>query len=476
MLIEVLILYGSVSRTSLTLREYQCKLVAVFLHYLSISLFFWLFVNAVHFYRMLTELRDINHGPMKFYHIIGYAIPAFFVSIAVGLRIEQFGNHLFCWLSTNEPIIWSMFGPISFTSIATFTLFLLALSKSLPVKEDPNGADLLKNHMVINIIKTPLIGVHWLISIYVVNESFLVDWALFYPLMTVVKSVGLFVLLCLVDKHIRYNMYVSWLRFRGKEVPFLEDVVDYPSNQWMHYIGTENGTLAKNGPYGAYADHQVSTPGFQDPYGDMFQPKVAGFSTASTTSRSSITGTSSSVYHHHHHRVVVVKDSPNDYVRGGPGVSRRESKHRRRNKKSHHKHHHHKHHHRDHHHHHHRSHRNHAGEEHHQSGSVHYERRRVPDSNVNLSRDCDNPYLASSHSSDGDDVSIVPKNIPARDNQTVSNTSAQLNSSSNTVEQKQTVPMELAGSSKTQAENKSTQGDMKQETVKEPETTNKLRE
>lgn len=471
MLIESLILYGYISRTSLSQREYQCKLVAVFLHYFSISLFLWLFVNAVHFYRMLTELRDINHGPMKFYHIMGYAIPAFFVSIAVGLRIEQFGNHLFCWLSTHEPIIWSMFGPIGVTSMATFGLFILALCKSLPVKEDPNGAELLKNHMVINIIKTPLIGVYWLISVYMVNEAFYPDWIYFYPLITILKSIALFGLLCLVDKHIRYNMYVSWLRFRGKEVPFLEDSRNYPSNQWMLSIGAESGSMNNTNKlypqYGPYSAHQVTTPGFQSPYGDMYQPDILGFSTASTTSRSSITGTSSSAYYQHQHRSN--KQDLGNYGRSGrTGVN---NKHRRRSKKSsHHKHHHHKHHHKEHHHHHHRSHRHHN--EDHYTQSAHYERRRQADLNQNQQQQNDtNNYLASSHSSDNDDASIIPKTT--KDYQAMSSMSSKVNSEGNMFEKNQTVPMEVAGPS-TVAQSHTDISTNKQETkvVNDPDQAN----
>lgn len=425
-MIELLILFNLLARGSLSQRENQCKLVAIFLHHFSISLFFWLFVNAVHFYRMLTELRDINHGPMKFYHVIGYAIPAFFVSIAVGLRIEQFGKSgMFCWLSPFEPIIWSMFGPIGLISFFTLVLFLMALCKTLPDKEDPSGAELLKNHMVINIIKTPLISVYWLVMVYVVNEAFYIDWEYFFPILTVLKSVALLMLLCVVDKHIRYNLYVSWLRFRGENIPFMEDSPDYAANRWMPSIEE----VDKNYTYGGFTG-QVMTPGFQNSNGDIYQPEIIAFSAASTTSRSTTSETSSSAYQHRR-----IKDS------GGYGRTGR-SKHRRRSKRTHHKHHHHKHHHRDRHHHHHRSHR------HHDDKCEHYDRRHYEDSHVSHSS---RNYLASSHSSDDDDVSVMPKKIYSSGNlEVVTNdgrTQAPESSNFESQDDRQTVPMELAASS-----------------------------
>jgi cadherin EGF LAG seven-pass G-type receptor 1 len=401
-IIEILILYSTLSKGSLNQHEYQCKLVAIFLHYFSISLFFWLLVNAIHFYRMLTELRDINHGPMKFYHVLGYAVPAFFVSIAVGLRVEQFGNYLFCWLSIHEPIIWSMFGPISLVSMLTVILFKFALCKSLPLnkiidnQEDQNGVDLIKTHMLINSIKTPLIGIYWLIAVYSVNES-LVDYVYVFPLAILIKSVLLFVLFCLVDKYIRYNLYVSWLRFKGEKVPYVDDsMITYGhyglggagttrandgSQQWMISMMNSMGQDGVNGPYGADLDgldmknqagqvlypsqqhqhQQLLTPGFQSSCTDIFRPELLdGLSAASTTSRSSATGTSSSApYREYRRGTAHRRANDNEFDDDELDSYGRTRRHRRRHgtgKKSHRKHHHHggRHHHHHHHHHHHR--------------------------------------------------------------------------------------------------------------------------
>jgi cadherin EGF LAG seven-pass G-type receptor 1 len=73
--------------------DLPCKLVAIGLHYLWLASFFWMLVDALHLYRMLTEMRDINHGPMRFYYSMGYVVPAVVVSLAVGVRAHQYGNY-----------------------------------------------------------------------------------------------------------------------------------------------------------------------------------------------------------------------------------------------------------------------------------------------------------------------------------------------------------------------------------------------
>ena len=72
--------------------QFACKMTAMSLHYLWLSAFAWALVDSVHLYRMLTEMRDINHGPMRFYYTLGYGLPAIIVGLAVGVRADQYGN------------------------------------------------------------------------------------------------------------------------------------------------------------------------------------------------------------------------------------------------------------------------------------------------------------------------------------------------------------------------------------------------
>ena len=49
-----------------------CSMIAITLHYFYVCSFAWMFVESLHIYRRITDIRDVNHGPMKFYHVIGY--------------------------------------------------------------------------------------------------------------------------------------------------------------------------------------------------------------------------------------------------------------------------------------------------------------------------------------------------------------------------------------------------------------------
>lgn len=66
----------------------------MWLHYFWLATFCWSLVDMLHLYRMLTEMRDINHGPMCIYYGLGYASPAIITGLSVGVRAHQYGNNI----------------------------------------------------------------------------------------------------------------------------------------------------------------------------------------------------------------------------------------------------------------------------------------------------------------------------------------------------------------------------------------------
>uniref|UniRef100_A0A8C7GMU1 Cadherin EGF LAG seven-pass G-type receptor 1 n=1 Tax=Oncorhynchus kisutch TaxID=8019 RepID=A0A8C7GMU1_ONCKI len=107
---------------------FVCTVIAILLHYFYMCTFAWMFVEGLHIYRMLTEVRNINHGHMRFYYAMGWGIPAIITGLAVGLDPQGYGNPDFCWLSVHDTLIWSFAGPISV--VVNIVIFVLAAKAS----------------------------------------------------------------------------------------------------------------------------------------------------------------------------------------------------------------------------------------------------------------------------------------------------------------------------------------------------------
>ncbi|KAM6985970.1 cadherin EGF LAG seven-pass G-type receptor 1 [Aplochiton taeniatus] len=109
---------------------FVCTVIAILLHYFYMCTFAWMFVEGLHIYRMLTEVRNINHGHMRFYYAMGWGIPAIITGLAVGLDPQGYGNQDFCWLSVHDTLIWSFAGPISVVVLVNIVIFVLAAKAS----------------------------------------------------------------------------------------------------------------------------------------------------------------------------------------------------------------------------------------------------------------------------------------------------------------------------------------------------------
>lgn len=62
--------------------QFACTVIAILLHFLYLCTFSWALLEALHLYRALTEVRDVNAGPMRFYYMLGWGVPAFITGTA----------------------------------------------------------------------------------------------------------------------------------------------------------------------------------------------------------------------------------------------------------------------------------------------------------------------------------------------------------------------------------------------------------
>uniref|UniRef100_A0AAQ6AC63 Cadherin EGF LAG seven-pass G-type receptor 1a n=1 Tax=Amphiprion ocellaris TaxID=80972 RepID=A0AAQ6AC63_AMPOC len=155
---------------------FVCTVIAILLHYFYMCTFAWMFVEGLHIYRMLTELRNINHGHMRFYYAMGWGIPAIITGLAVGLDPQGYGNPDFCWLSVHDTLIWSFIGPIF---VVNFVIFILAAKASCGRRQkavEKSGAiPALRMAFVLLL----LIGATWLLGLWAVNSDVMIFHYLF---------------------------------------------------------------------------------------------------------------------------------------------------------------------------------------------------------------------------------------------------------------------------------------------------------
>ncbi|KAM6398895.1 cadherin EGF LAG seven-pass G-type receptor 2 [Rhynochetos jubatus] len=187
-----------------------CTVVAILLQFLYMSAVGWALLEGLHLYRRRSEPRHVDRGPMRFYHVLGWGLPAFITGLAVGLDPEGYGNPDFCWLSIHDSLVWSLAGPIA--CAVAVSIFFLALAAratcTTPRGFEKKGT---ASGLQTAVVLLALPSLAWLLALLSVNS----DALLFHYLFAVSNCLQgpLIFLFCVVlSKEVRRSLRLSCAR------------------------------------------------------------------------------------------------------------------------------------------------------------------------------------------------------------------------------------------------------------------------
>ena len=251
--------------------DFACRAMAILLHYFWLAFFAWLLVDALHLQRMLTEMRDINHGNMKFYVAMGFGIPAVIVGLSVGVRGHQYGNLHFCWLSLYDQTnsVYSMVGPICLSLLVQVCIIFFAICAAFTLKAQIEDFGNLRGLLLLNIGLLPLATGTWTAAFFLSNED--LSWlSIVYSVATLATSVYLLLGYVAFNGRVRNGLRNRYLVCLGRKVPYGES---------LHAGGSSTGGGGGAGTISRSAlAYRTSVKSASN--------RNIGISTASTTSRS----------------------------------------------------------------------------------------------------------------------------------------------------------------------------------------------
>ncbi|XP_071387636.1 cadherin EGF LAG seven-pass G-type receptor 1-like, partial [Centroberyx affinis] len=198
---ELVFLFG-INRTE---NAFVCTLAAILLHYSYMCTFAWMLVESLHIYRMLTEIRNINHGHMRFYYAIGWGVPAVITGLAVGLDPQGYGNSDFCWLSVHDTLIWSIAGPIAVVVMVNIAIFFLAARASCGQTHwtfEKSGAI---SALRLAFLLLLLLSATWLLGLMAVNSD-IISFHYLFAVFSCLQGVCIFFFHCVFNKEVRTNL------------------------------------------------------------------------------------------------------------------------------------------------------------------------------------------------------------------------------------------------------------------------------
>ncbi|XP_065432186.1 adhesion G protein-coupled receptor E3-like isoform X2 [Chrysemys picta bellii] len=196
-----------------------CAVIAGLLHYLFLACFSWMFLEGLHLFLTVRNLKVVNYTSAsrfkkRFMYPFGYGFPALVVAISAAVNADGYGTSKHCWLSLDKGFRWSFLGPVCAIILINITFFALTLW-ILRNRLSSLNADVstLRDHRLLTfkaIAQLFILGCTWSLGLLQVGPAATVMAYLF----TIVNSLqGAFIFLvhCLLNRQVREE-YRRWIK------------------------------------------------------------------------------------------------------------------------------------------------------------------------------------------------------------------------------------------------------------------------
>ncbi|KAL7852231.1 hypothetical protein SRHO_G00180160 [Serrasalmus rhombeus] len=197
--------------------QLACKVVAGVLHFLFLSAFVWMFIDAALlfiFVRNLTKIRTNQREVLgwKCFTMIGYLIPLIIVGISAGIVPDGYGSKQ-CWLKMNKDFFWSFLGPVCcilglnlilFVTIFINVTFALRNLNSEILQRKNTLADkkVIQSVMLKTMAQFFILGCPWILGLFTCNNEVL---EIIFLLLNSQQGTFMFLTHCVLNKEVSHH-------------------------------------------------------------------------------------------------------------------------------------------------------------------------------------------------------------------------------------------------------------------------------
>ncbi|XP_013890224.1 CD97 antigen [Austrofundulus limnaeus] len=197
-----LVFLVGVSRTE---PEGGCRFVAGMLHFFFLGVMAWMLLEGVQLYRMVVLVFNATIRPLYLY-VFGYGVPLTIVILSATIRPKGYGTKQHCWLSLEDGLIWSFFGPVCIIIVLNVFFFTVTVWK-LAQKFSSLNPDLSKLHKiraftVTAIAQMCILGLMWVFGAFLFNKD-MIAVAYIFTILNSLQGALVFIMHCLLSKQVR---------------------------------------------------------------------------------------------------------------------------------------------------------------------------------------------------------------------------------------------------------------------------------
>ncbi|XP_028824718.1 adhesion G protein-coupled receptor E2-like [Denticeps clupeoides] len=198
-----------------------CQVLAGVLHFLFLSCFVWMVVEAAQLFMLVRKLKQVKANERAGPHwaclsAIGYGVALLVVAVSGGLRPNGYGSDQ-CWLKTDGGLIWSFLGPVCFILASNLLLFIAILvSLHSTLRETQSDVSKVKYTRVLVfkiMVQFIILGCPWILGFF--TESSLVLEVIFL-ILTSQQGTFIFLVHCVLNDEVQRQYKAWWANIRPR--------------------------------------------------------------------------------------------------------------------------------------------------------------------------------------------------------------------------------------------------------------------
>ncbi|XP_068077043.2 adhesion G protein-coupled receptor L4-like isoform X2 [Danio rerio] len=193
-------------------QQVLCVVIAGLLHFLFLSAFVWMFIEAVLLFICVQNLSRISSKKKEvlssgFLCVIGYVVAMVVVCVSIGLFPEGYGSEQ-CWMKTDKGFIWSFLGPVCVILALNLILFICICIGLKSALSKLNAEVSQMKQTKVMVFKTlgqfVVLGCPWILGFFSNSSEVL---HIFYLVLNSQQGTFIFLIYCVLNNEIRQQYW-----------------------------------------------------------------------------------------------------------------------------------------------------------------------------------------------------------------------------------------------------------------------------
>lgn len=199
-----------------------CSIIAGVMHYLYLAAFFWMFLEGLHLFLTVRNLKVANYSSAnwfkkRFIYPLGYGVPAMIVGLSASLGPNIYGTPTHCWIKIGKGFIWSFMAPVAVIIVINllfyFQILWILRSKISSLNKEVSTIQDTRVMTFKAIAQLFILGCPWgfgFLMVKSVGKTAGLIFTYIFTITNVLQGVILFVVHCLLNRQVRME-YKKWL-------------------------------------------------------------------------------------------------------------------------------------------------------------------------------------------------------------------------------------------------------------------------